>query len=160
LIEQSRSIPPVELEDHLQSIARHLSKLPDAFSTQIEKKLSLSRLSIKQLMKHHEDAGEMMYSEIRERRLHLMGDPLGNFWACISHELMVNDGLNPPTVWYSIEGGLATGQPLQSVQVDTRLFGKLDWVPDSWGMRPACYSQKLQCDCPARVKGVRGESLN
>jgi hypothetical protein len=65
-----------------------------------------------------------------------MGDPLGNFWARISHELMVDDGLNPPTVRYSIEGGLATGQPLQTVQVDARSFGKLDWVPDNWGMRP------------------------
>jgi len=140
LIEQSRSISPVELEDHLHAIARHLSELPDAlqsrYFTQIEKKLSLSRRDIRQLMKHQKDVGEMMYSEIRERRLHFMGDPLGNFWARISHELMVDDGLNPPTVRYSIEGGLATGQPLQPVQVDARSFGKLDWVPDSWGMRP------------------------
>lgn len=140
LIEQSRAVPPVELEDHLQAIARHLSELPEAlqsrYCTQIEKKLSLSRRDIKQLMRHHDDAGEMTYSEIRERRLHFMGDPLGNFWARISHELMVDDGLNPPTVRYSLEGGLATGQPLQPVQVDARSFGKLDWVPDSWGMRP------------------------
>ncbi|MBK9604776.1 MAG: DUF927 domain-containing protein [Anaerolineales bacterium] len=140
LIDQSRSASPVELEEFLKEITVYLSDLPDGLQSrylaQVEKKLNISRRDLKRLMNQQEDNNGSLYSEIRERRLHFMGDPLGNFWARISHELMVDDGLNPPTVRYSIEGGLATGQPLQPVQVDARSFGKLDWVPDSWGMRP------------------------
>ena len=140
LIEQSRSVAPVELDDHLQAITNLVSTLPETlqprYFTLIEKKLNLSRRDIKRLMNqqnHHDGA---LYSEIKERRLHFMGEPLGNFWARISHELMVDDGLNPPTVRYSLEGGLATGQSLPPIQVEARSFGKLDWVPDNWGMRP------------------------
>lgn len=140
LIDQGRSLPPVELNETLNSIASHLSTLSGTLQSRyislVEKKLNIPRRDLKELMKHHEENTGNSYSEIRERRLHFMGEPLGNFWARISHELMVDDGLNPPTVRYSIEGGLASGQVLQSVQVDARAFGKLDWIPDNWGMRP------------------------
>jgi hypothetical protein len=140
LIEQSRSVPPVELDSRLRGIARHLSELPDTLQSRyfplVERKLNLGRRDIKRLMKGHENGNHRLYSEIKERQLHFMGEPLGNFWARISHELIVDDGLNPPTVRYSIEGGLAAGQVLRPVQVDARSFGKLDWVPDNWGMRP------------------------
>ncbi|CAG1014599.1 DNA primase [Anaerolineales bacterium] len=140
LIDQSRSVSPMELEESLNLIARYLSILPDGLQSrylaQVEKKLSINRRDIRRLMNQHEDDNGSLYSEIREHRLQFMGDPLGNFWARISHELMVDDGLNPPTVRYSIEGGLASGQSLQSIQVEARAFGKLDWIPDNWGMRP------------------------
>ena len=140
LIEHSRTLSPVELDESLQAITRHIVDLPDTLQSRyvslVEKKLNITRRNLIGLMNQHEKNNENLYSEIRERRLHFMGDPLGNFWARISHELMVDDGLNPPTVRYSIEGGLASGQPLQPVQVEARAFGKLDWVPDNWGMRP------------------------
>ena len=130
----------MELDSRLQGIARHLSELPDTLQSRyfplVERKLKLGRRDIKRLMKQQENGNHRLYSEIKERQLHFMGEPLGNFWARISHELIVDDGLNPPTVRYSIEGGLAAGQPLRPVQVDARSFGKLDWVPDNWGMRP------------------------
>ena len=140
LIDQGRSLSPVELDEVLNSIAKHLSTLPDTLQSRymslVEKKLNIPRRDLKGLINHHEENNGNSYSEIKERRLHFMGEPLGNFWARISHELMVDDGLNPPTARYSVEGGLATGQPLQSIQVDARSFGKLDWIPDNWGMRP------------------------
>ena len=140
LIEESCSVPPVELDNRLQGIARHLSELSDTLQSRyfplVERKLKLGRRDIKRLMKQQENGNHRLYSEIKERQLHFMGEPLGNFWARISHELIVDDGLNPPTVRYSVEGGLAAGQPLRPVQVDARSFGKLDWVPDNWGMRP------------------------
>lgn len=140
LIDQSRSLSPVEFDEALNLIAHHLSVLPDALRSRyisiVEKKLNITRRDLKELVNQHEDGDDALYSEIRERRLHFMGDPLGNFWARISNELMVDDGLNPPTVRYSIEGGLASGQALQPVQVEARAFGKLDWIPDNWGMRP------------------------
>ncbi|MFT3893096.1 MAG: CHC2 zinc finger domain-containing protein [Anaerolineales bacterium] len=140
LIDQSRSLSPMEFDETLNLIACHLSELPDALRSRylsiVEKKLNVTRRDLKELMNQHKDDDGALYSEIRERRLHFMGDPLGNFWARISHELMVDDGLNPPTVRYSIEGGLASGQALQPVQVEARAFGKLDWIPDNWGMRP------------------------
>lgn len=140
LIDQGRSLPPVELNETLNSIAGHLSTLSGTLQSRyislVEKKLNIPRRDLKGLMKHHEENTGNSYSEIRERQLHFMGEPLGNFWARISHELMVDDGLNPPTVRYSIEGGLASGQALQPLQVEARAFSKLDWIPDNWGMRP------------------------
>jgi len=140
LIDQGKSLSPVELDEALQTISRHITNLPDTlrsrYASLIEKKLSIPKRDLKSLMNQHEEENGNLYSDIRERRLHFMGDPLGNFWARISHELMVDDGLNPPTVRYSIEGGLASGQTLQPVQVEARAFGKLDWISDSWGMRP------------------------
>jgi DNA primase len=143
LIEQARSAPPVELESRLQTIAPHLSGLPETlqsrYFTNIERKFNLGRRDIKRLMQAADPVAERVYSEIKEGGLHFMGEPLGNFWARISHELVVDDGLNPPTVRFSIEGGLATGQALQPVQVEARSFGKLDWIPDNWGMRPILF---------------------
>jgi 5S rRNA maturation endonuclease (ribonuclease M5) len=140
LIDHSRSLSPVELNDTLNLVVGYVSQLPDPLRARyvslIEKKLSIPKRDLKSLMNQREEENGNLYSEIRERRLHFMGDPLGNFWARISHELMVDDGLNPPTVRYSIEGGLASGQSLQPVQVEARAFDKLDWIPDSWGMRP------------------------
>ena len=140
LIDHSRTLSPVELDESLQAITRHIADLPDTlqsrYASMVEKKLNVTKRNLKDLMKKYDTPDGHLYSEIYERRLHFMGDPLGNFWARISHELMVDDGLNPPTVRYSIEGGLASGQALQSVQVEARAFGKLDWISDSWGMRP------------------------
>ncbi len=140
LIDQSRSVSPVEFDENLKIITCHLGTLPETlqshYSNQIERKLNVGKRDLKRLMNQQSNHHGALYSEIKERRLHFMGEPLGNFWARISHELMVDDGLNPPTVRYGIEGGLATGVPLQPVQVDARSFAKLDWVPDNWGMRP------------------------
>lgn len=140
LIDQSKSLSPVELNDTLNLVVGHVSQLPDPlrarYVSQIEKKLSIPKRDLKSLMNQREEENGYLDSEIRERRLHFKGDALGNFWARISHELIVDDGLNPPTVRYSIEGGLASGQALQSVQVEARAFDKLDWIADSWGMRP------------------------
>jgi hypothetical protein len=140
LIEQGRSVSPVELDDFLKMIARQLSELPETlqshYFTQIERKLEFGKKEIRRLMSQQDRKIGERYSEIRERRLHFMGEPLGNFWARISHELTVDDGLNPSTVRYSIEGGLADGQGLQPVHVDARAFAKMDWVADNWGMRP------------------------
>lgn len=140
LIDQGRSLSPVELNDTLNMVVGHVSQLPDPlrarYTSLIEKKLSIPKRDLKSLMYQHGAENGYLDSEIRERRLHFKGDALGNFWARISHELMVDDGLNPPTVRYSLEGGLASGQTLQPIQVEARAFDKLDWIPDSWGMRP------------------------
>ncbi|MBI5945478.1 MAG: DUF927 domain-containing protein [Chloroflexi bacterium] len=140
LIEQCKSVTPSELNEQLQIITRHLSELPDVVQSRyinlVERKLNLGRKDIKRLMDQQDHDNGAQYSEIKDDRLHFMGDPLGNFWAKISHELMVDDGLNPPNVRYSINGGLASGQSLQPVQIDACSFSKLDWIPDNWGMRP------------------------
>ncbi len=140
LIEQARCAPLLELDSRLQGIAVHLGGLSETLQARycnaIERKFNLNRRDIKRLMKQNEPTADMQYSEIKESRLHFMSEPLGNFWARISHELMVDDGLNPPCVRYSLEGGLSNGKPLQPIQVEARSFGKMEWVPDNWGMRP------------------------
>ena len=153
LIEQARSVPPTQLDSHLQDIVVHLNSLPETLQARylsaIERKFDLSKRDIKRLMKQNEP--DLIYSEVKEGRLHFMGEPLGNFWARISHELIVDDGLNPPTVRYSINGGLAGDQSLQPVQVEARSFGNLDWIPDNWGMRPIIYLPPGKCYLLARA---------
>ena len=83
LIDQSRSASPVELEEFLKIITLYLTDLPDGLQSrylaQVEKKLNISRRDLKRLMNQQEDNNGSLYSEIRERRLHFMGDPLGPF---------------------------------------------------------------------------------
>lgn len=139
-IEQARSAPPLEQDERLRAILAALPGLPETirarYVAQVERKLGLSRRDIKRLMKNDENAQRMTYAEIKEKRLCFLGEPLGNFWAHITHELSVDDGLTAPSVRYQIRGGLDTGEPLPPVSVEAQDFARLDWIPGQWGMRP------------------------
>lgn len=137
LIEQARLAPPVEQAEQIRNVLDLLAGLPETlqarYSNQLERKLGLTRRDLRRMMKQSEQAA---YAEIKERRLHFMGEPLGNFWARITNELSVDDGLNPVSVRYLVQGGLETGEPLLPVTVDAQNFARLDWIPSQWGMRP------------------------
>lgn len=143
LIEQAHKAPPVELEPRLQAIAQHIRALPETLQSRylssLERRFKLRRSELKRLLQQAETSSQPVYAAIKDGQLRFMGELLGNFWAKISHELIVDDGLNPPSVRYSLDGGLADGQVLQAAQVEARLFAKLDWIPDNWGMRPIVY---------------------
>ena len=119
MLEQISSMPIVEQDQYIQKVTRLLRDMPGTLQTRymtvLERKFGLGRKEIKKLMRGEEQEGSpMSYAEIKNKRLHFMGDPLGNFWAQITHELSVDDGLNPPSVRYQVQGGLATGEALQT----------------------------------------------
>jgi len=140
MLEQISSMPIVEQDQYIQKVTRLLRDMPGTLQTRymtvLERKFGLGRKEIKKLMRGEEQEGSpMSYAEIKNKRLHFMGDPLGNFWAQITHELSVDDGLNPPSVRYQVQGGLATGEALQTVSIEARELAKIEWIPSQWGVR-------------------------
>ena len=140
MIEQISSMPIVEQDEHIQKVTHLLRAMPGTlqtrYMTQLERKIGLGRKEIKKLMRGEEKgANNMSYAEIKDKCLHFMGDPLGNFWARITHELSVDDGLNSPTVRYQVQGGLANGEALQTVSIEARELAKIEWIPTQWGVR-------------------------
>jgi DNA primase catalytic core len=140
LIEQISSLPIVEQDEQIQKVTRFLRDMPDTLQTrymnQLERKFGLGRKELRKMMRGEDQgANNLSYAEIKDKRLHFMGDPLGNFWARITHELSVDDGLNPPSVRYQLQGGLANGEALQTVSIEARELGKIEWIPSQWGVR-------------------------
>jgi len=140
MIEQISCMPIVEQDEHIQKVVHFLAAMPATlqtrYTTVLERKFGLGRKEIRKMMRAEEQGGShMSYAEIKDKCLHFMGDPLGNFWARITHELSVDDGLNPPSVRYQLQGGLANGEPLQTVSIDARELGKIEWIPSQWGVR-------------------------
>lgn len=74
-------------------------------------------------------------AEITNGKLHYMGQSLGNFWARISRELNIHDGVNPPRVEYEVAGGLATGETLPTLHIEAAQFANLGWIARHWGAR-------------------------
>jgi DNA primase len=144
LIDRILSMPIVEQDEQMKNVARLIMSLPGTLQSRyinlLNSKFGLGRKEIKKAMHIEEQgAGGMLYAEIKEQRLYYTGEPLGNFWARITHELSVDDGLNPPSVRYQVQGGLASGEPLQPVAIDAKELGKPDWIPSQWGMRAISY---------------------
>lgn len=140
LLEQISSLPIVEQDEQIQKVTRLLREMPGTLQTRymtaLERKFGLGRKEIRKMMRGEEQgASNMSYAEIKDKCLHFMGDPVGNFWARITHELSVDDGLNPPSVRYQVQGGLANGQALQTVSIEARELAKTDWIPSQWGVR-------------------------
>jgi len=140
MIEQISTMPIVEQDEQLQKVTHLLrdmtGSLQTRYMTLLERKFGMGRKEIRKMMRGEEQgANNMSYAEIKNKRLFFMGDPLGNFWARITHELSVDDGLNPPSVRYQIQGGLATGEPLQPVSIEAKELAKIEWIPSQWGVR-------------------------
>jgi DNA primase len=140
LLSQAKKASPHRLDHLTRLLAAMLPQLPETlrarYSRKIQTTLGVGSRDLARLVEESVNTQETIYSEIKEGRLYFLGEPLGNFWAKISNELIVDDGLNPPTVRYGLTGGLANGQALQPVEIEARAFTKMDWVPDYWGMRP------------------------
>ena len=83
------------------------------------------------------DGNPLFY--IRDGCMHYKMEPISNYWTVISHELSVDDGLNPTSVRYSINGGLANGEVLHTIHVDASAFGKMGWIAENWGIRPISF---------------------
>jgi DNA primase catalytic core len=143
-IRQFPHVPLPEQDQTLRALLEMIQTLPDT-----QKSIMLSHLKtasglglrdLKQWMKSAQDGNGMeMMSEIRNGGLYFKGEALGNFWARITNEQSLDDGINPLKVRYRIEGGLEGGNPLQPVFVDAVELAKMDWVSSNWGMRVIQY---------------------
>lgn len=79
------------------------------------------------------------WASVKYGRLYWLDDPIGNFTAQITHELIVDDGQNAPSVRYTVDGRLATGEGLGQLEIPADEFGGMNWLAKSWGARPILY---------------------
>jgi DNA primase catalytic core len=140
-IDQARDCATSELDARISEIGKLLSACPEGarsrFYKPLQTRLCLSRKDINELI--HKDNSNHVAGSIKDGQICFMGRPLGNFHARITHELMIDDGQNPPIVRYTITGALQTGQPLETVDVPAEEFATLKWVPRYWGARPVLH---------------------
>jgi hypothetical protein len=64
-----------------------------------------------------------------------MLQPLCNFTARIVREIVYDDGVRQEAK-FAIEGTLADGEPLSTIEVSAGAFAGMSWVMDNWGSRP------------------------
>ena len=68
-----------------------------------------------------------------------MKEPLCNFTASISDEVLMDDGLSQ-SLNFIVEGALCGGQPLPPIDVPAPAFAGMSWVTEKWGTRPVVYA--------------------
>ncbi|MBL6983157.1 MAG: toprim domain-containing protein [Anaerolineales bacterium] len=131
-----------ELTGNILSMLKALpGELQPRYMSIAQRKLSMTRRELKSLMDGSESDNDEapILSSIKDGRLHFLGKPLGNFAARITHELTVDDGMNLPEVRYTIDGELADGNRLQTIDVPASEFVEMKWVHRYWGARPIIY---------------------
>ena len=77
--------------------------------------------------------------EVLDGKFCYWGEPMCNFTAKLIHELSVDDGQNTPVINYTVEGKLAGGPALPSIDVEAEGFDGMKWVGKTWGARPIVY---------------------
>ena len=126
-------------------LVQMLKSLPEALAPRYKKRaqrlLGMTGRELGKLMMGNdaEDGNKIRLTDVKEGALHFLGEPLGNFAAKITHELTVEDGLYLPEVQYTVAGRLATGEPLQTIDVPAVEFAKMEWIHRYWGARPILY---------------------
>ncbi|MBU0495142.1 MAG: DUF927 domain-containing protein [Chloroflexi bacterium] len=145
-IDQARQAPAYALDEHLDHLAHLVIRLaPAAQGRYIREICDRHRLCVakdfRQLLEavaagSNNGAGAF---EIIDGHLTCYGEPLGNWAAQITHELIQDDGLNPPAIVYTVAGELDTGDKLEPVEVRAEDFEGMRWVGKHWGARPIIY---------------------
>ncbi len=143
--DQAKTAPGFELEERLDHLAQLVAKLGTAAQGRYireicDRKRLTTRSDFRHLIASYtqgDDNGNGW--EIVDGKLTHYGEPLGNWHARITHELTQDDGMNPPTVLYTIGGGLDTSDRFESVEVRAEDFDAMRWVGRHWGARPITY---------------------
>ncbi len=144
-IERAGAAPAYELEDHLDHLAQLVAQLPPGtrgkYIREIcdRRRISTRRDFRRLLAQYDRSQASADGFEVRDGRLTYYGDPLCNFTARITHELIQDDGMNPPTVLFTIEGRLDNGERLEPIEVKAEEFDSLRWIGRHWGARPIVY---------------------
>ncbi len=155
LLKRAREAPPYELEQLTTQIARHLQGVPASLRSRYYKQaqaaVGLSRTELLMLANGRETGQGLMLSAIRRGQLIFMGEPLGNFAFRVTHEQVLDDGLNFPETVYTVAGELATGERLPPVTVPGQDFPDLKWIPRFWGVRPILFVSRGKAHLVARA---------
>jgi len=144
VIDSAREAPAYALDERIGELCAQIAALPETMQGRYLKAAEAAvGVPIKDLrarMKNPALDGQgPIVSDVKDGRLCFLGEPLGNFQAAITHELTVEDGLNPPTVRYTLQGQLVSGDRLNSVEVPADEFPGLGWIGRHWGARPLIY---------------------
>jgi hypothetical protein len=84
-------------------------------------------------------------SQIIDGQLTHNGDPLTNFAALITHQLILDDGLNKPSISYTVAARLADGGSLTELEIESEEFEQIaKWVPRHWGADAILYVPPAQ----------------
>lgn len=141
-IEEAASAPAYELETQLDRLARLVAPLTTALQARYSRaiceqhKLTTPKAFRQLLTTLGGAAGESNGFEVVDNVLHHYGEPLGNFAAAITHELIRDDGMNPPSIQFTLKGTLDTGEVLDPIELPAEEFGKSSWLLQHWGARP------------------------
>jgi len=144
-INYAAAIPPFKLQGELEHLARLVADLPQGTRGRYvgeicsKRKLATRADFMKLVQARTEEESEANGYGIEDGRLVLYGDPLGNWHATITHELTLDDGLNMPSVQYTVTGALDTGVPLPTLELSAEEFAGMKWINRSWGARPITY---------------------
>ncbi|MBU1751472.1 MAG: DUF927 domain-containing protein, partial [Chloroflexi bacterium] len=143
-ITAASTAPAYELEDHLEHLAQLVAGLPPGtrgrYLREICDRQRLStRSDFRRLLARHSQSSDGAGFSIEDGRLVHYDEPLCNFAAQITHELIQDDGLNAPAVLYTMSGALDSGETLEPIEVKSEEFDALRWVARHWGARPIIY---------------------
>ncbi len=128
----------------IEEIAGLLYRLPNALKTRYYREagqiLKIGREELVRLANGYQAGGDglLNLASIKDGQLCFLGDPLGNFSARITRELIREQGTGIPEVEYTIQGRLANGEALVELVVPAAEFGSLGWLA-SWGARAILY---------------------
>ncbi len=145
-VEAAVAAPAFAQKEHLDRLAGLVVRLPVAlqgkYVREICGKHQLAAASdFRALLAAHggDDAGGNGNGfDVRDGCLNYFGDPLFNGVARITHELTLDDG-TVPTVVFTIDGRLNTGEPLEPIEVKAEDFEGMKWMTRHWGARPTLY---------------------
>jgi len=136
------------LTDLVQLIAHLPVTLRDSYIRQVDRSGLMTartlREQICELPTSTASDAESSKFAIQDGCLTYSGDKLGNFWAKITSEQMLDDGDSPPTVRYVVAGGLATGEALPPIRLTADEFALGKWVQKYWGARCVLYLSPAQ----------------
>ena len=107
--------------------------------------LGLTRRDIQALIRQAvQQESNNILASIKDGQLCFASRPLMNGVINITHELVIDDGQDMPTVQYTVTGKLATGQPLEPLNVPAEEFADFKWIPRHWGRAPVLYVARGQ----------------
>ena len=141
-LHEAEGIGLAELDDVAHELAALIAQLADGprakYFRLAGKVLDLSPRELRDLMAGQRGGSDYVLSEIKAGRLCFLGEPLCNWAGHITHELTVEDGAGPSHVRYTIAGRLASGEPLEPLDVESDDFEQMKWLA-RWGMRQVTY---------------------
>ena len=142
-----------ELTGEIIALLKQLPKeLEPRYLQKTQRALGMSRRELRALMKDRaENELAPQLSEIKEGRLHFLGEALGNMHLRINKEIAVVDGLNMPEVTYAVSGSLADGEKLPEVEISAQEFADFQWIGKYWGARPILYVPRSRYYLVARA---------